>query len=287
MYLAYFGLQEPPFRITPDTKFLFLTQQYESALDSLAYAIQERMGFLVLTGEVGTGKTLLTRQLLARLEPDVASALLVNPLLSVPELLTAINRDFGLAVRVYSPQRLIESLNKFLLTLQKSGRTALVVVDESQNLSIEALEMVRMLSNLETENAKLLQILLVGQPELERKLMSHELRQLRQRIGVHVRLEPLPFLQMVRYITHRITLAGGQGRVYFEPGAYRSIYRLTHGYPRLINVLCDRALTAAYTLDTPILTKRVVRHAYYDLRPRRPLAPVWQFWRRQVVNLGF
>lgn len=279
MYLAYFGLHEAPFRITPDTKYLFLTHQYEAALESLLYGVRQRMGFLVLSGEVGTGKTLLTRQLLTRLENEVASALLVNPLLSVPELLAAINRDFGLPAAVDSPQQLLATLNAYLLQLHAQGKTALVVVDESQNLPTESLEMIRMLSNLETEQSKLVQILLVGQPELEKKLASHELRQLEQRVAVHSRLGALKLLEMVRYINHRIHTAGGHGRVYFEPMAYRYLYRITRGFPRLVNLICDRALTAAYTMDTPIVTKQVIRQAYRDLRPARMNAPWWAVWR--------
>ncbi|MBI2345920.1 MAG: AAA family ATPase [Deltaproteobacteria bacterium] len=279
MYLAYFGFRERPFSVTPDASYFFMTKQYEAALDTLLFAIRERLGFMVLTGEVGTGKTTLSRELLNRLDESVATAMLVNPLLSVPELLQAINRDFGNPVRILSPQRQIESLNKFLLKLHAARHTALVIVDESQNLSFEALEMIRMLSNLETDKAKLLQILLVGQPELDKKLAGHALRQLRQRIVTRSSLQPLQFLEMVRYITHRLTLAGGKGRVYIEPGAYRLLYRRTDGIPRLINMLCDRALTAAYVLDTPIITKGVMRQAVRDLQGWSE-APGWQFWKR-------
>lgn len=279
MYLAYFGFRERPFNVTPDSTYFFMTKQYESVLDTLQYAVREKLGFMVLTGEVGTGKTTLSREFLNRLDEDVETAMLVNPLLSVPELLQAINRDFGIAVRILSPQRQIESLNKFLIKLHAAGKTALVVIDESQNLSFEALEMVRMLSNLETDKAKLLQILLVGQPELDKKLEGHALRQLRQRIATRCRLDPLVFMEMIRYITHRMTMAGGKGKVYIDPGAYRAIYRHTHGYPRLINTLCDRALTAAYVLDTPFMTKRIVRQAIRDLEGWC-MVPVWQFWKR-------
>lgn len=279
MYLAYFGFQERPFSVTPDAKYLFMTKQYESALDTLLYGVRERLGFMVLTGEVGTGKTTLSRELMNRLDAKVETAMLVNPFLSVPELLRAINKDFGNSCRILSPQRQIEALNKFLLKLHDEGRTALVIIDESQNLSFEALEMIRMLSNLETDKAKLLQILLVGQPELDKKLEGHALRQLRQRIAARCRLQPLQFLEMVRYITHRLTLAGGKGKVYLESQAYREIFARTHGYPRLINTLCDRTLTAAYVLDTPMVTRRIVRKALRDLDGWMQI-PVWQFWKR-------
>ncbi len=280
MYLAYFGLDEPPFRITPDTKYLFFTHQHEAAVDSLCYAIQGRMGFAVMTGEVGSGKTTLTRHILSRFGEDIETALLINPLLSVPELLQAINRDFGIPARVLSPQRLIQSLNKHLIDIHKQGKTALVVIDEAQNLSFEALEMIRMLSNLETEQSKLLQILLVGQPELERKLAGHSLRQLRQRVAVHVVLKPLSLLETVRYIAHRLFRAGGSEKIYFDPACYKMLYRVTQGYPRLINLLCDRALTAAFAADTKLITKEILRRAQADLRMNVLTPPLWQFWRR-------
>lgn len=279
MYLAYFGFHERPFNVTPDAKYLFMTKQYESALDTLLYAIRERLGFMVLTGEVGTGKTTLSRELMNRLDSKVETAMLVNPLLSVAELLRAINHDFGNSVRILSPQRQLEALNRFLLKLHGEGRTAVVIIDESQNLSFEALEMIRMLSNLETDKVKLLQVVLVGQPELDTQLASHSLRQLRQRIATRCRLEPLHFMEMVRYVTHRLTLAGGKGKVYFEPHAYRAIFARTKGYPRLINAVCDRVLTAAYVIDTPLVTKPLVRQAIHDLDGWAG-APAWQFWKR-------
>lgn len=286
MYLRYFGLEEPPFRITPDTKYLFMTKQYESALDAIQYGIDQRMGFLVLTGEVGTGKTTLTRKVLADLRGDVETALLINPLLSVSELLQAINRDFGVHVTTDATQLHIEALNQYLLGLQAEGKTALVVIDEAQNLSVEALEMIRLLSNLETDKAKLLQILLVGQPELEKKIKSFGLRQLRQRIAVHVSLRPLALLEVVRYIAHRLTTAGGGSKIYIESGAYRLIYRLTKGTPRLINLLCDRALIGAYAADTPMVGCALVRRAHRDLGTTIDEPPVWQFWRRLGMHFG-
>lgn len=287
MYLEYFDLQEPPFRITPDTKFIFFTPQYEAASDSLLYAIQQRLGFMVVTGDTGTGKTTLSRHMLSQIDPNsIETALLVNPLISVPELLQAINKDFGIATRVLSPQSQIQALNKHLLKLHEQGKTALVIIDESQDLTEEALEMIRLLTNIETETAKLLQIMLIGQTELDKKLAKHELRQLRQRIAVHVTLEPLAFNETVRYISHRILIAGGKGKVHFEPSTYRVIYQITQGYPRLINLLCDRALTAAYTADTPFITKEIVRRAQADLRMTQMVPPLWQFWKRAGSLFG-
>lgn len=288
MYLSYFGLKDRPFRITPDATRLFMTKQYEAAIESFQYAISERLGFMVLTGEVGTGKTTMTRDLMSRLDDtDVATALLLNPLLSVPELLRAINRDFGIPVRVLSPQRQIESLNKKLLEWHGKGRSAVVIVDESQNLSFEALEMIRMLGNLETEHEKLVQVLLVGQPELERQLASHELRQLRQRIAVHAALKPLSYTEMLRYIGHRLTVAGGQGKIYFDSKAYKRIFKITGGVPRLINMLCERCLMAAYAAGSATVTKKLVKSAQADLYGGGLVTePRWKFWKRRASSVA-
>lgn len=265
MYLKYFGLTDKPFSITPDSKFLFLTKQYESALDTLQYAIRERLGFGVLTGEVGTGKTTISRVLLSRLGEDIETAFLINPLLSIPELLQAINKDFGIAVKVQSPQRQIDALNKFLIDLSEKGRNAVVIIDEAQNLSFEAIEMVRMLTNLETDRSKLIQIILVGQPELMKKLSSYELRQVNQRITARATLIPLQFIEMVRYINHRIVLAGGLNKVFFDSSAYKEIWRATLGFPRLVNIVCDRTLVAAYVADTATIGGNIVKKAVADL----------------------
>jgi general secretion pathway protein A len=240
------------------------------------------MGFSMLTGEVGTGKTLLTRAVLARLDKTVETALLVNPLLSVPELLKAITKDFGIPVRFNSPQKQIEALNRFLLGIASEGRNALVIIDEAQNLSVEALEMVRMLTNLETETMKLLQILLVGQPELLRKLRSHELRQLDQRITTRYNLTPLSQVDMMRYINHRICIAGGGGKVFFDPSAYKLIYKETEGYPRLINILCDKAMMAAYVKEIFIITKAEVQAAICDWKGEDRASPFGFFKEARV-----
>ncbi|MBU4484793.1 AAA family ATPase [bacterium] len=266
MYLEYFGFKDKPFSITPDSKYLFLTKHFESALGTLEYSIKSRLGFMVLTGEVGTGKTTLARELLNRLGDNIETALLVNPLISVPELLQAINKDFGNNVRYKSLQKQIDALNSFLLTLVKEGKNAVVIIDESQNLSIEALEMIRMLSNLETEKDKLLQIMLVGQPELMRKLGTYEMRQLDQRVATKCFLKPFKFIEMMRYINHRIYIAGGGGKVFIEPKAYKILYKVTRGFPRLINIVCDRALMACYVNDTQTVDLKIMKQAINDWR---------------------
>ncbi len=285
MYLTYFGLSDKPFSITPDSKYLFLTKQYESAIDSLEYAINQRLGFSILTGEVGTGKTTISRALLNKLGDSIETALLVNPLLSTPELLQAINKDFGCQTRLLSPQKQIESLNKFLIERATTGRNAVVIIDEAQNLSHESLEMLRMLTNIETDNAKLLQIVLVGQPELMKKLDTYELRQLNQRITVRSNLVPLQFVEMVRYISHRITLAGGMNKVFFDSSAYKEIWRATKGYPRLVNIVCERTLIAAYVADTATIDGSVVRRAVKDLGIKAPKTNYFNLIKSTVKEL--
>jgi general secretion pathway protein A len=282
MYLKFFGLSEKPFSITPDVNYLYLGKQHEQALDTILYGVNERLGFSMLTGEVGTGKTLLSRALLSRLDDSVSTALLINPLLSVEELLKAITKDFGIAIRYNSPQKQIEALNTFLLRLASEDKKALVVIDEAQNLSPDALEAVRLLTNLETRTQKLLQILLVGQPELLKKVKSHELRQLEQRITARYHLTPFSQPEMMRYINHRICIAGGGGKIFFDPVAYKLIHRETSGYPRLINILCDKTLMAAYVCDAHVITKKEVKAAVMDWRGgrRRPFG----FFRRWVFS---
>jgi general secretion pathway protein A len=283
MYLNYFNLSERPFSITPDLQFLYMGKQYKQAMDTLLYSIEQRLGIVMLTGEVGTGKTMMTRALLARLAETVKTALVVNPLLSVPELLKAITKDFGITVRVASPQKQIEALTKFLVAGAEQGQNALVIVDEAQNLSKEALETLRMLTNLETPKHKLLQVLLVGQPELMRMLATHELRQLDQRITARSHLIPLSIEELTRYIYHRLCTAGGGGKVFFDPKAIRLIAAESRGLPRLINILCDRALMAAFVKETNVIDKDVLRVAIADWKGRvRPSA--WDFVKRLVYS---
>ncbi len=272
MYLEFFGFSEKPFSITPDTHFMFLGKQHELALSSITFNIKERSGFSLLTGEVGAGKTTLARSLLERLDDSVKTALIINPLLSVPELLRSITKDFGIPVRVNTPQKNIEALNTFLLKRAENNQNAVVVIDESQDLSTEALETIRLLTNLETEKHKLLQILLVGQPELLSRLARHDMRQLNQRITVRFHLEPLDFTEMMRYINHRICVAGGGGKVFFEPNSYKMIHKTTKGYPRLINILCDRSLMAAYVRGSTVIADDMVRAAITDWKGTKRLS---------------
>lgn len=283
MYLDFFGFKEKPFSITPDVNYLYLGKQYEQAIETLLYGIKQRNGFLMLSGEVGTGKTLISRALLTRLDSSVATALVLNPLLSVPELLKSITKDFGISIRYVSPQKQIEALNAFLIKLSEENRNAVVLIDEAQSLSIEAMEAIRLLTNLETRNTKLLQILLIGQPELVKKLKSHELRQLDQRITTRFHLLALTQSEMMRYINHRIYVAGGGASLFFDPKCCKAIYKHTKGYPRLINILCDKALLAAFVRGTKTIDTICVRMAVDDWKGKEKTSP-WGFLKRLVFS---
>lgn len=264
MYCEFFGFEEKPFHVTPDTRYLYLSPVHQSVLETLQYGISERKGFLLLTGEVGTGKTISLRALLNELKKTVETSLILQPQLSRLELLKTINRDFGQELKRNSIQAQIDHLNQFVLKCGNEGKNALVIIDEAQNLSLEALEMTRLLSNLETETTKLLQILLVGQPELLGKLANPELRQLRQRIQIHSKLTPLDYDQTERYITYRIQKAGPTSKVAFEQSAVGRIHTLSRGIPRLINTLCDFCLMGAYLKGFRVISRRLVDTAFLE-----------------------
>jgi general secretion pathway protein A len=246
MYTAFYGLREKPFALSPDPKFLFLAESHREALAHLLYGIEQGEGFIAITGEVGTGKTTLCRTLLQRLGADTEVAFLFNPKLSPLELLQAIHDELGLSGAGDSWRALGEELNRFLLDKKREGRRVLLIVDEAQNLELETLEQIRLLSNLETETSKLIQIVMLGQPELDEKLERPELRQLRQRITVRWRLAPLSAPETAEYVQHRLRIASGAERSIFSAPALRELWRRTGGVPRLVNVLCDRALLASY-----------------------------------------
>jgi general secretion pathway protein A len=241
VYLGFFNLREHPFSLTPDPRFLFLSPHHEEALSHLLYGIHERKGFIEITGEVGTGKTILCRALLDRLDGTVSAALIFNSYLTEIELLQAITSDFGLTCEQATRKVYIDTLNQYLLQEFAAGRNAVVLIDEAQNLEPRVLEQLRMLSNLETERGKLVQVVLVGQPELRDKLATPQMRQLDQRIAVRFYIHSLTRQETQQYITHRLSVAGAANAATFSRRALTLIYKQCAGIPRRINLLCARA----------------------------------------------
>lgn len=261
MYTQFFGLTEKPFSITPDPRYLYMSQRHADALAHLLYGISESGGFIQLTGEVGTGKTTLVRSLFEQLPDEADVALILNPELTTGEFLTAITEELGIKVPGdRSVKALIDGLNAYLLDAHSRGRRTVLIVDEAQNLGAELLEQVRLLTNLETPKQKLLQIILIGQPELREVLSRADMRQVAQRVTGRYHLEPLNQADTTKYVRHRMRVAGASGSV-FRPAAIREIFRRSKGVPRLINVVADRALLAAYAQESRQIDRRLVRRA--------------------------
>ncbi len=249
MYREFYGLKENPFNVTSDPSFLFLSPTHMEALDHLRYGIEQRKGFLAITGEIGAGKTTLCRALVNRLDARTKVAFILNAVLPETQLLTAIVEDFGIVTGKHTKGALIKQINAFLLEQLALGNNAVLIIDEAQNMRPSTLETVRMLSNLETEKEKLLQIVLVGQPQLKDKLNSPELIQLRQRIAVRFHVRALTEPEVVQYITHRLGVAGSSGQIVFLEEALHLIYHYTGGIPRLINILADKALLRGFVKE--------------------------------------
>jgi general secretion pathway protein A len=267
MYESFFGFRDNPFRLTPDPDYLFLSANHQEALGHLLFGVKEGGGVVVITGEIGAGKTTLLRTLVRNLDAQTTIAYIFNPVLSSLELLQTINADLGLPSSSRSKKELTDELNRFLLAQQAAGRRTVVIVDEAQDLEPSVLEQLRLLSNLETERAKLLQIVLVGQPELAQTLARKDLAQLDQRVTLRWHLKPLPVDDTGAYIRHRLQVAGGgRAPVAFTPGAIRLVYQFSRGVPRLINVLCHRSLLVAYTREERKIDFKVVRQAMKELR---------------------
>ena len=270
MYKDYYHLREEPFKITPDPRFLYMTDQHREALNHMLYGIRYRKGFICLTGEVGAGKTTLCRALLQELGPTYHTALIINPVLTDTQLLRAIVDEFGIETKPRDRLGYTNLLNDFLLKASSAGRDAVLIVDEAQDMSIKGLEGIRLLSNLETDSQKLLQICLVGQPELRDKLRRPQLRQLAQRITVRFHLAKMNVPETEEYIRHRLSVAGLEGdednSPKFDSGAIREIYRYSRGTPRLVNAIGDKALLAAYVYRTAKINRRLVRIAVNELK---------------------
>ena len=279
MYTGFFGLHEKPFAITPDPRYLFLSERHAEALAHLLYGINEAGGFIQLTGEVGTGKTTVVRSLLGQIPKDAHVALILNPRVTPAEFLLTICEELGLTVRESdrgSVKELVDTLNRHLLEAHAGGQRVVVIVDEAQNLSPDVLEQVRLLTNLETPTQKLLQIILIGQPELRELLKRVELRQLAQRITGRYHLAPLSSAETAGYVRHRLGVAGSTADL-FAPAALSEVHRLSRGIPRVINVLCDRALLGAYTQNEHRVSAALVRQAAGEVYGR-PVIPLWGRW---------
>jgi len=266
MFEPFFGLSENPFNLTPDPKFLFLSKAHEEALSHLKYGIERRKGFVMISGEVGAGKTTICRALLASLPSTVRTALILNPALSDIELLQTINQDFGINAAHTSKKALLDELYEFLINVFIRGENAVLIIDECQNLSPDVLEQIRMLSNLETEKEKLLQIVLVGQPELVKLLSSPSMKQINDRIVLRYHIWPLSLPDTRNYIHHRLIVSGSHGSVLFTRPAFRRIYKYSEGIPRRINAVVERSMLICYLRSTKKITAGIVDLAIKELQ---------------------
>ncbi len=270
MYLEFYNLKERPFNLTPDSHFLFKSQEHNEALGHLTYGLQEKKGFILITGEIGAGKTTVCRALIKRLDPNFKIALIINPMVSPCGLLRAIADDLNIECRSRTKQGIINALNNYLL----EENEVIVIIDEAQDLSLAAMEQVRLLGNLETEKKKLLQLILVGQPELRKILQKEKLKQLQQRIAVRYHILPMDRSEASEYIYYRLNIAGAEGRIWFQPDALEEIFAHSQGIPRLINIIADYCLMIGYLHETRVINQEMVKEAiseYQGLSVRRPV----------------
>jgi general secretion pathway protein A len=265
MYHTFYGLIRAPFEMTPDPAFLYLGETHREGLATLVYGVRSRKGFVMLTGEVGTGKTTLLHALLAQLDASTDSAYIFNPRLEPLDFFQLLFDDLGIEEACFNKAEYLLALNRYLIDRLKGDRTVLLIIDEAQNLSAEMLEEIRLLSNLETPNSKLIQILLVGQPELSEMLDRDNLRQLRQRIVLRHELKPFDAGELEFYIEERLRLAGYTGKGIFKRSALRELFAVTGGVPRLLNVVCDGALLTGYGRDQATLDAEIIREVANDL----------------------
>ena len=270
MYTSFFGFKYKPFQLTPDPEFLFLSRSHKKAMTFLKYGIADNSGFILLTGEIGTGKTTILRSMIKSIPQNVKLARINNTKVSSEQLISMINEDFGLEVKGLDKTQLLSRLSDFLIDQYAQGGRSMIIIDEAQNLSSDLLEEIRLLSNLETDKSKLLQIILVGQPELNLKLGRRELEQLRQRITVSTHITPLIKEEMDLYTKYRLKIAGNENAVTFEEGVMDAIYDFSKGVPRLINIVCDFALLTAFTDGKKILDTDLIRGVIQDLVDARP-----------------
>jgi general secretion pathway protein A len=265
VYQEYYGMTEAPFDITPNPRFLFYSAKHREAYNHLLYGIRERKGFVQMTGEVGAGKTTLCRALLEHLDEQYSTALILNPVLSPDEMMKAIAAEFHLPVNGLDRLDTLAVINDFLLRQVDDGKESVLIIDEAQDLTDDLLEQVRLLSNLETDNRKLLQIVLMGQPELRDRINNPRLRQLRQRITVRYHLRPLSRFEVNQYVQHRLQVSGANGEPYFTGPALWRIFRYSQGIPRLVNAVCDKALLAGYVRQIGRIDFGMVGNAIREL----------------------
>ena len=263
--MEFYGLKEPPFNITPNPRFLFYSPKHREAFNHLLYGIRERKGFVQITGEVGAGKTTLCRALLEQLGPSFSTALILNPILNADQLIKSIAMEFGLEVGGMDRLETVAAINRFLLNEADAGRDAVLIIDEAQNLTNELLEQVRLLSNLETDDRKLLQIVIMGQPELRDRLNDPGLRQLRQRITIRYHLRSLNRNEVGQYVQHRLSISGAQQGPHFTTPALWRVFNYAKGVPRLINALCDKCLLAGYVQQRSHINYHLVGRAIREL----------------------
>jgi general secretion pathway protein A len=283
MYCDFFGFSEKPFTITPNPHFVFLSSIHREAYARLLYGVTRHAGFIALTGEVGTGKTTMLRTLLTQFEPEkYRSALIFNPCMSAEQLLAGICREFGVEAGEKSRSGYLDALYTFLIEQNSAGRTVVLVIDEAQNLDPGVLEQVRMISNLETERDKLIQIILAGQPELNDVLRRHDLRQLNQRITVRCRLTPMKLDDTTSYINHRLKISGSRIPDIFPPAAVRRIYRFSRGIPRLINVACEQALVMAWTREIRSVSPAIAAEVIAELQQEDEHEGRWSLMLRRL-----
>jgi general secretion pathway protein A len=285
MYHQFYGLEMRPFEITPDPRFLYATNQYKEALATMLYGVKERKGLMVLTGEVGTGKTLLIRSLLQMLNNETRTAYVFNPRLDLPDFFGAVAAEFGFEGDLSTKGKFLSKLNAFLLELAQQKKTAVLIVDESQNLSLPILEEIRLLMNLETSNQKLIQVILSGQPELHRIINFNCMRQFKQRVSLRCHLNPLNRNETSEYITKRLQVAGNNGKTIFTSAAVRRIYKHSRGIPRLINVVCDNAMLTGYALEKKQIAPNIVKEVIGDLEGSEAIADKKGSWPRDETEL--
>ena len=270
MYTSFFGFKCKPFQLTPDPEFLFMSRIHKRALTYLNYGITDNFGFILITGPIGTGKTTIIRTLLKKIPHEIKIARINNTKVTSHQLISMINDEFGLETKGKDKTHLLNELADFLIKQYAEGGRAALIIDEAQNLSVDMLEEIRLLSNLETDKSKLLQIILIGQPELNRTLSKPELEQLRQRIAINTHISPLSLDETEAYIMHRLKIAGNENAVIFEQGVMDEIYNFSNGIPRLINIICEFALLAAFADEKKIIDLELIKEVAGDLINERP-----------------